>query len=94
MLPSHDSPFRGLHGRIDHLLAHHDERLAQTFEACREPRSAAEIIPVLFNRQLDVHQIGFALAETLAHINHLVAKGEIHVDIDAAGVCRYRANEA
>ena len=39
--------------------------------------SAADMVPVLFRRQLDRHQTGFALGEALAHLHYLVGQGEI-----------------
>jgi glyoxylase-like metal-dependent hydrolase (beta-lactamase superfamily II) len=77
VLPSHNLPFRGLHTRIDQLLAHHDERLFECEEACAAPKTAAEIIPVLFHRKLDAHQLGFALGETLAHLHYLLRAGRV-----------------
>src|SRR5262249_16893467 len=85
VLPSHGLPFRGLHHRLDYLRQHHDERLAETVSAIAEPRTASELVPVLFRRQLDTHQLGFAIGETLAHLHYLEAEGhaERHVDPDA-----------
>jgi glyoxylase-like metal-dependent hydrolase (beta-lactamase superfamily II) len=72
VLPSHNLPFFGLHARIDELQAHHRARLDEVVAACEVPRSAAELLPVLFRRKLDAHQLGFAIGEALAHLNHLV----------------------
>ena len=77
VLPSHDGPFEGLQARIDQLIAHHHERLDMTREACREPVTVAAVLPALFKRKVDIHQLGFAIAETLAHINHLMWRGEV-----------------
>ncbi|HEX5079230.1 MAG TPA: MBL fold metallo-hydrolase [Geminicoccaceae bacterium] len=90
VLPSHGRPFRGLHVRIDQLVAHHRERLAATMEACRRPATAVEIMPRLFDRELDRHQLGFAIAETVAHLNYLLAEGRIERRLDADGRLRYR----
>jgi glyoxylase-like metal-dependent hydrolase (beta-lactamase superfamily II) len=90
VLPSHGRPFRGLHARIDQLVAHHRERLAATLEACTRPATAVEIIPHLFDRELDRHQLGFAIAETVAHLNFLVADGRIERRLDADQRLRYR----
>jgi glyoxylase-like metal-dependent hydrolase (beta-lactamase superfamily II) len=90
VLPSHGHPFRGLHRRIDVLVAHHEERLARTLEACREEVTASELMPALFDRELDAHQLGFAVGETLAHLNHLVEQGAIARRRDEDGVMRYR----
>jgi glyoxylase-like metal-dependent hydrolase (beta-lactamase superfamily II) len=90
VLPSHGRPFRGLHRRIDVLVAHHQERLARTLEACRDEVTATMVMPALFDRELDAHQLGFAVGETVAHLNYLVERGAISRRLDDAGVIRYR----
>ena len=90
VLPSHGLPFRGLHARLDALRAHHDERLAETLDALGEPRSAADLLPVLFRRQLDTHQMSFAIGEALAHLSYLEAAGSVTRTLDADGIERYR----
>jgi glyoxylase-like metal-dependent hydrolase (beta-lactamase superfamily II) len=78
VLPGHQLPFYGLHTRVDELIAHHEKRCALIAEACRAaPRSAAELVPVLFTRQLDPHQMSFAFSETLAHVNFMLRRGEL-----------------
>jgi glyoxylase-like metal-dependent hydrolase (beta-lactamase superfamily II) len=77
VLPSHNLPFYGLHTRLDQLRGLHAERLLQVEAACDRPRSAAEILPRLFPRLLDRHQLGFAVGETLAHLVHAIAAGRI-----------------
>jgi glyoxylase-like metal-dependent hydrolase (beta-lactamase superfamily II) len=78
VLPSHGKPFIGLHTRIDQLRAHHEARFAEVIEACAEtPCSAADLLPVLFKRQLDLHQTTFAMGEALAHLHTLLERGEL-----------------
>jgi glyoxylase-like metal-dependent hydrolase (beta-lactamase superfamily II) len=89
VLPSHNLPFRGVHTRIDELAAHHHARCAEAIAACERPLSAAELMPVLFKRQLDRHQTGFALGEALAHLHYLVGQGEIARATGADGVDRF-----
>ena len=89
VLPSHGLPFRGLHLRLEYLRHHHDERLAETVDALAEPRTAADLVPVLFRRQLDTHQLGFAIGETLAHLHYLETEGQVARLVDAAGVYRF-----
>ena len=70
VLPSHGLPFRGLHTRIDQLQAHHEERFAEALAACADwPQSAFELVLVLFKRKLDLHQMIFAMGESLAHLH-------------------------
>ena len=90
VLPSHGLPFRGLHHRLDYLRQHHDERLAETVGAIVEPRTASELVPMLFRRQLDTHQLGFAIGETLAHLHYLEAEGHAERHVDATGIHRFR----
>ncbi|MCB1990880.1 MAG: MBL fold metallo-hydrolase [Geminicoccaceae bacterium] len=79
VLPSHDAPFQSLHERIRSLVRHHEERLELTRRACAEPATVARIIPTLFRRKFDAHQLGFALGETLAHVNYLLHQGHLAV---------------
>ncbi|OYX11469.1 MAG: hypothetical protein B7Z15_11740 [Rhizobiales bacterium 32-66-8] len=79
VLPSHGEPFHGLHARIAALRAHHDERLERLRAYCDTPRTVMETTGVLF-RALAVEQIGFGLSEALAHLRHLVARGEFALE--------------
>ncbi|MGZ8287864.1 MAG: MBL fold metallo-hydrolase [Telluria sp.] len=89
VLPSHGRPFRGLHTRIAQLRRHHHERLAEVLEACREPQSAADIVPVMFRRKLDVHQLTFALGEALAHLHKLWYEGILNREAGEDGIIRF-----
>lgn len=77
VLPSHGLPFRGLHLRTHQIAAHHDARLADLEAACAAPRTAADIVPVLFRRKLDAHQLAFAVGETLSHLNYGMEEGRV-----------------
>jgi glyoxylase-like metal-dependent hydrolase (beta-lactamase superfamily II) len=73
VLAGHQLPFYGLHERAAELAAHHEARCEALFQACREkPHRPAELLPVLFTRQLDPHQMGFAFSELLAHVNYML----------------------
>lgn len=90
-LPSHGKPFRGLHTRLDQLHQHHRERLDEVRRACAEaPRSAAEVLKVLFDRPLDLHQTTFAMGETVAHLHALWFDGSLQRTLGGDGVYRFR----
>ena len=90
VLPSHGRPFKGLHTRIDQLAAHHHERFADVLAACAEaPLSAADLLPVIFKRALDLHQTTFAMGESLAHLHALWHRGLLKRRLDGAGVYRF-----
>ena len=92
VLPSHGKPFTGLHTRTRQLHQHHDERLAEVRTACAErPCHAADLLPVLFKRKLDLHQTTFAIGESIAHLHALWHAGELEREADADGVWRFRA---
>jgi len=90
VLPSHGKPFRGLHERIQQLLEHHDARLRDVMEACAAgPKSAADILPLLFKRKLDLHQTTFAMGESVAHLHALWHDGRLVRRREADGVWRF-----
>jgi glyoxylase-like metal-dependent hydrolase (beta-lactamase superfamily II) len=92
VLPSHGRPFRGLHTRIDQLTTHHEERFADVLAACAEaPQTAADMLPVLFRRKLDLHQTTFAMGESIAHMHALWMAGKLTRRQDAHGVYRFSA---
>jgi glyoxylase-like metal-dependent hydrolase (beta-lactamase superfamily II) len=94
VLPSHGRPFRGLHTRIAQLRDHHAARLAEVVEACARPRSAMDIVPVMFRRPLDAHQLSFALGEALAHLHKLCADGMLRRNNGPDGVVRFTTVDA
>lgn len=89
VLPSHGKPFVGLRRRCEELALHHRARLDAVLAVCDRPRTAFELMAVLFERALDPHQTTFAIGETLAHLNRLVALGGIRREGHARGPDRY-----
>ena len=75
VLPSHGLPFHGLHTRVDQLAHHHELRLDDLARLMDKPRNAMELAHGLFERAVKEGQGRLALAETLAHANHLVGRG-------------------
>jgi glyoxylase-like metal-dependent hydrolase (beta-lactamase superfamily II) len=90
VLPSHGRPFRGLHRRIEVLRSHHLQQLAALREACREgPRSAYELLGVMYGRPLRGFHRFLAVGETVAHLNCLWHAGELERQVDDAGRVRF-----
>ncbi|MEM8512589.1 glyoxylase-like metal-dependent hydrolase (beta-lactamase superfamily II) [Massilia sp. MP_M2] len=92
VLPSHGKPFRGLHTRIRQLREHHVDRLAEVLAACAVPQSATDIVPIMFRRPLDAHQLSFALGEALAHLHKLWYDGQLTRVTNADGVLVFTRN--
>ena len=92
VLPAHNTPFYGLHERLRYLIEHHEEHLLALEEAClTAPASAMELLPVLFKRTLDEHNLGLALGECIAHLNYLHQRGQLERTRDETGCYRYKA---
>lgn len=90
VLPSHGLPFVGIHNRVAAQHAHHEERLRVLEDACTESRSAADLLATLFPRELDTHQVMFAMGEAIAHLNRLEFAGRLVREDSPDGVIRYR----
>lgn len=89
VLPSHGRPFQGLHERIAQQHAHHAARLQEVLNACATPHSAADILPVLFRRKLDLHQTTFAMGEAIAHLHALYFDGLLSRTVGGDGIIRF-----
>jgi glyoxylase-like metal-dependent hydrolase (beta-lactamase superfamily II) len=89
VLPSHNLPFFGLHMRIDELAVHHALRCEELLASLDRPKSAVDLLPVLFRRQLDAHQTAFALGEALAHLHYLEARRALDRITGPDGVDRF-----
>lgn len=78
VLPGHQLPFYGLQERCAALGAHHAERCRLIAGAvAKGPHSVAELVPVMFTRPLDPHQLSFAFSEVFAHVNAMLRLGEL-----------------
>jgi glyoxylase-like metal-dependent hydrolase (beta-lactamase superfamily II) len=91
VLPSHGVPFHGLQQRIDDLTVHHEEQLAKIAERCREPKTAAELLPTMFRRELKGMHLFLAFGEALAHLEYLVHAGRLRRD-SSARITRYASS--
>ncbi len=97
LLPAHGPITGSTHVRVKELLAHHDERLAETEEAlhsgARDGYAVAQRLPwtgrrVRFDELNGFNQM-LAVNETVAHLDVLVARGRA-TSSTVDGVARYR----
>jgi glyoxylase-like metal-dependent hydrolase (beta-lactamase superfamily II) len=97
MLPAHGSPADSVHKRVHELIAHHDQRLADTLAAARAGAGTAygaarrlgwtrRNTPfeelTLFNQIL-------AIGETNAHLVVLTERGQLTRSVDGDGLITY-----
>lgn len=90
VLPSHGLPFRSLHLRLSQLAHHHETRLDQLVRLMDQPNNAMVLTHGLFPRAVAEGQGRHALSETIAHANHLVARGRAVREVDRDGGVIYR----
>jgi len=89
ILPSHRRPFRNVQHRLRQLAVHHAARLNVILDRAVTETCAGDLIDVMFTPGLDGHQIGFAMGEAIAHLNHLVTLGHMQL-IETPASARYR----
>jgi glyoxylase-like metal-dependent hydrolase (beta-lactamase superfamily II) len=78
VLPGHKLPFTGLPLRLRQMIENHEgalRRLRKHLES--GPITACECFPPLFKRPIGEAEYGLALVEAVAHLNHLLHKGEV-----------------
>jgi len=89
--PAHNAPFYGLHARLRELLVHHEQQLSGLETVLAEPKTAYELLPALFHRELHNEQLMLAMGECLAHLHLLLSRGAVTQFLDDDGVQRYQA---
>ncbi|GLQ06535.1 MBL fold metallo-hydrolase [Sneathiella chinensis] len=89
VLPAHNDVFVGLHNQLSYYRDHHQERLARLKAACSSPKSALDLLPVLFDRELSEKDMSLGIAEGLAHCHYLVGTGELERTVGDDGVWRF-----
>ena len=93
VLPSHGLPFYGIKARVNALYEHHRTRLTRVTTACATPRTAVDVLPVLFDRHFDDHHLLFAMGEAIAHLNYLMHRGTLRRTTDADGHYYFQRTE-
>lgn len=91
VLPAHNEPFRGVHGRLRALIDGHEEKLQAVLEICATPKRATEVFGAIFRRPVRDDQTFLALGESLSHLRCLVARGQVDVRVDEEGAWRFQA---
>lgn len=92
VLPAHNQPFRGLHARIRALREGVHRGLERLRAHLEQPRRAVDVFAALFARPITEAQhqlLSLATGESLAHLNYLVACGEVTVTLGEDGCAWY-----
>ncbi|WP_138495951.1 MBL fold metallo-hydrolase [Paenibacillus pinistramenti] len=91
--PGHRHPFDSFRARTQRLLEHHEERLEKVSGLLQQggPHTGFEICAELFGTKLGIHQMRFAMSESLAHLAELVRRGEAAAERAGSGSIRFIA---
>jgi glyoxylase-like metal-dependent hydrolase (beta-lactamase superfamily II) len=74
--PGHREPFATFGPRAEELILHHEARLELMRQALiKQPQTAFHVCREAFGEKLTLHQLRFALSETLAHLLYLENQG-------------------
>ena len=92
VLPAHQTPFYGLHIRLNQIIDGHRVGLQSTYEYLGEAKRVIDCFPALFKREIGPELLGLATGETLAHLNLLLHRGNISKTTDESGVNWYLQN--
>lgn len=78
-IPSHGRPFTAVAERIQEIEEHHERRLDKTLAIVNKHcgNTVFDICVHLFRDDLTVHEMRFAIGETIAHLEYLCNRGEL-----------------
>lgn len=94
VLPSHDTPFTGVHHRLDRLAAGHQRRLALLVDSLDRPRPLMDLLMPVFNRPLKGIDLMLAIGEILAHLHCLRGRGRVVRETGPDGIDYWRRSAA
>ncbi len=77
VLPAHGNMFTDCAARADQLIEHYRIRLALITDMAGSGTSAYNICVKVFGDDLSLHELRFAMAETLAHLAYLESRGRV-----------------
>jgi glyoxylase-like metal-dependent hydrolase (beta-lactamase superfamily II) len=92
VLPGHGEPFADLQGRVSEIIQHHRNREEQILALLStRPQHAAEITRQMFpSRRIQSHEaLRMAVAEILAHLEHMRLNGHVEQQQTADGIIVY-----
>jgi glyoxylase-like metal-dependent hydrolase (beta-lactamase superfamily II) len=88
-MPGHRDPFSSFTERSEEIVRHHEARLLQIRGLLSEPMTAFQMCRKLFGDKLSIHQLRFAMGETMAHLVYLEQRGFVKTSMNHEGVVHY-----
>ena len=90
VLPAHGLPFRNVKKRLQDLIDGHEEGMAKLLALLDRPRLAVESFPALFRSRISGGNYLMATGESIAHLNCLMARGDVSRSRGADGIDYYQ----
>ena len=91
VLPGHKLPFTGLPLRLTQMIDNHVGALDRLVDHLSTPRTAIDCFAPLFKRDIGPAEFGFALVESVAHLNCLLRQGRVQRSLSDDGAWLWRA---
>ena len=88
-LPGHKLPFVGIPLRLKQLLENHSGALDRLRLDLKTPKTAGEVMPAIFKRNIEDGEYSLGLVEALAHCNYLWHAGEVTRTLGNDGVYQW-----
>lgn len=93
VLPSHGAPFSGHTEWIRQTRRHHQERCDRIAQALAGgSKTAHELVPKVWERELSLFHYYFAVNEALAHLEHMHHLGVVAAERSEAGALDWSVN--
>lgn len=89
VLPAHNLPFYGVQARLQQLIDHHEDRMLILEENCVSAKTAVDLLPLLFKRELTGPSMFMGLGECVAHLHCLMTRNRVSRSVNPAGVYEY-----
>lgn len=90
VLPGHKLPYTGLPLRLSQMVSGHEAALERLLDHLCEPDTAVGCFEAVFGHQIDASAYMLALAEAIAHLNHLLRAGRVSRKRRADGAWLWR----
>ena len=90
ILPAHNIPFLNVRKRLQDLIDDHELGMQKLMDLLEEPMAATKCFPALFRSRITAGNYLAATGESLAHLNCLMARGDVVRERGADGIDLYR----
>ncbi len=94
VLGGHKLPFFGLPTRLRQMEDNHHSALDRLLDHLSEPRVGGDCFPALFKRTIGPAEYGLAFVETVAHLNHLLALGQVSRQMGPDGAWIWKTSQS